>query len=360
MNMNKLNFAIVGLGRGLSFIKPLSLIKNVDLLAVCDNYKPRLYSKELDELISVSHFKPEKIENFSNVISRKEIDAVIIATPTFLHKEMVIEALKVGKHVLCEKPMALTIEDCNKMIEASKRSDRIFQVGLVLRYTKIFQKAKEIISRGDIGKPQMMWCKEFRKPFAKKVNDWILKAENCGGALVEKNCHHFDLFNWLSESKPFRVAAFGGGNVIYNKEDITIIDNAWVLTEYENGIRGSLGLCLFSPYGTELEVGVIGDRGKLVCFCRAGEVDKIKVWNRKKTTKYSACKSYVFSLSKTYKWVGGHRGAEYDELLDFVDCIENNKQPIANGEVGKWSISVPLAAELSIREKRIVNLREIF
>jgi len=105
------------------------------------------------------------------------------------------------------------------MIKAAKETGKILQIGLELRYTPQYRKMISIIESGGIGKVQMMWCKEFRGPFDKKVKDWILKEKESSGSLVEKDCHHFDLFNWMIGSRPVKVVAFGGQNVEHRFED---------------------------------------------------------------------------------------------------------------------------------------------
>src|SRR5204862_4758538 len=102
---------------------------------------------------------------------------------------------------------------------------------------------------GEIGTPRMVWTRESRGPFQKKSQDWIQDARRSGGMLVDKNCHHFDLMNWWVNSKPKRVAAFGGNavnRVIEGGDQVN--DHSTVNFEYENGVRGTLQICLFALY----------------------------------------------------------------------------------------------------------------
>lgn len=90
-----------------------------------------------------------------------------------------------------------------------------------------------------VGSVRQLWCKEFRGPFGIKVDDWIVQRRWSGGTLVEKNCHHFDLFNWFAGSTPRRVAAFGSIDLVYGADRFSVtpdvIDNAQVLVQYESG-----------------------------------------------------------------------------------------------------------------------------
>src|SRR2546423_1479412 len=116
-----------------------------------------------------------------------------------------------------------------------------------LRYSKYFGKIKELVDGVEIGEVQLVWCKEFRGPFLKKVGDWIQDERLSGGTLVDKNCHHFDLMNWWVGARPKRVCGFGGNDVVHVvKNQYEVIDHASVSFEYENGVRGTLDLCMFA------------------------------------------------------------------------------------------------------------------
>ncbi len=358
---DRIKFGMIGVGgMGRGHLKDSELIEEAEVVAIADNYQ-----RSLEEASKLLPSSVKKFKRYEELLDIKEIDAVIISTPNCTHRKITVDALESGKHVLCEKPMATTIEDCDEMIEAAKRNKKILQIGLELRYAELYRKMRELIKRGDIGKVQLMWCKEFRCPFLKKVGDWILKQKESGGSLVEKDCHHFDLFNWMIGSEPVKVSAFGGQNAEYREKGkyatrkdkgtkVDVIDNAWVITEYENGARSCLGLCFFSPYGDNfLEVGAIGDNGRLESFWREKE-SQIIHWSRKRADKT------VYSLPRPDKLRKlGHGGASYNELIAFIGCIKNNKKPFVDGKIGKESTLLPLAAEKSIKEKRMVRVGEL-
>jgi len=146
------------------------------------------------------------------------------------------------------------------MVELAAKHDRVVAINHELRYSGYFGKIKELIAAGEIGEPQLVWCKEFRGPFLKKVGDWIQDARYSGGCLVDKNCHHFDLLNWYVSSRPTKVCGFGGNDVVRVLNNAhEVVDHAAVSFEYENGVRGSLVVCMFAPRaGEHLELGVIG------------------------------------------------------------------------------------------------------
>ena len=174
-----------------------------------------------------------------------------------------LAALDAGLHVLCEKPLAPTLADIDRIGVAVARAGKVFQVGMELRYAPLFQGLHDMVASGRIGTPKMLWCHEFRPPFKPGVGGWRLTEAGSGGTLLEKNCHHFDLFNWLSNALLIRVMAMGSHDTIYADRDIH--DRAWVMVEYANGVQASLGLALFFDRQEQLELGVLGSGGKLTC-----------------------------------------------------------------------------------------------
>lgn len=186
-------------------------------------------------------------------------DAVVIASPNDQHERMLNDAMASGKHILCEKPQGNSLASIDRMLDKIRSYPKVFQIGMEFRHHPMYRKLKESVSRGDIGPVRMMWCKEFRVPFRNGVDNWRHSRERTGGSLLEKNCHHFDLFNWMEDSRPVKVSAYGGS--VGASDDM--LDHAWVNVEYENGTRASLGLSLFQP-DAYLEIGLLGDKGSAV------------------------------------------------------------------------------------------------
>jgi len=363
--VGKIRYGVIGAGSmGGDHIECLSEIPQAEIIAVADLYKPNLDSKR--KLIG-ERYKTRFLDNYEDLLNISEIDAVVVAVPNYLHANVTIDALKAGKHVLCEKPMATTVKDCDRMIEAANKSGKILQIGLEMRSSPLYNKIFSMITSDMIGDIKMMWCNEFRGPFLKKVNDWIIKEKYSGGSLVEKNCHHFDVFNWFINSTPKTVVAFGGQDAVYmdrgdnflmreqgvwaeRKEPHTkpdVIDNAWVTVEYASGAKAMLGLCFFFPASHELEIGSIGTKGAIISSYSHNKINYYKLSKRKKT--------FNVPIDKE-KGKLSHGGMVYMEHLNFIKSIRTGIPPAADGEIGKWSVIVPLAAEKSIKEKRIIDI----
>jgi len=361
--LDKIGYGVVGCaGRmGMAHLLFLNNVvaERVRVEAVCD----------LDANLAVAcadliPYDVAVFDDYRRLLEIDDVDAVLISTPNNTHKQIAVDAFAAGKHVFCEKPLANTLEDCDEIIAAADRAGKFLQVGLVYRYSALYRKMREMIDAGEIGPVHMMWCKELLGSFYGK---WRFKEALSGGAIVEKNCHHFDIFNWMIGSRPKKVCAFGGQNVIRHGRtvetiimetgetnvvtDSEIIDNAFVIIEYENGARAELSLCFFSPYGNDLEIGAVGEKGKLESWVNA---HRIHLWRNS-----DEGEMHVIEPESDVTQYGVFHSGAYLQHIDFADCIQSGTPPFCDGRVGRESIVVALAAQRSIEEDRIVYLDEV-
>ena len=346
-----MRLGIIGTGQVCwGHVEAIAKIREIEIVALCDPY-PRSLKKIKEVLEKEKISSPyREFRNYRELLRMEEVEAVLIATPNYTHRDIAIESLEQGKHVLCEKPLATTVRECREIMETVKRTGKKLQVGLELRHSPLYQKVKTLLDKKEIGKPWLLWYKEFRGPFLKKVGDWILQKEKSGGSLVEKDCHHFDLFNWYVKKKPLRVTGFGGNQVIYRDRDV--LDHAWVVVEYEGGAKACLGLCFFSPYGHETpQAGIIGDKGKM----DISEVHlEITLWKRAKPLK----KVYPVYVPPDIKEIF-HMGSGYYQWKHFLKVVKGEAEPFPDAEIGLWSVAIPQAGEIAIAERRIVEIEEV-
>lgn len=282
-----------------------------------------------------------------------DLDAVFVSTPNFTHLDLARRIVATGKHLFLEKPCGVTLEECDELEELARNTDKVLMIGHELRYSPYFQKIKRMIDAGDIGRPQMVWTREFRGPFQPKSGQWIQDDRKSGGCLVDKNCHHFDMMNWWVGAKPRYVAAFGSNavnRVIEGPHQVH--DHATVSYEYHNGVKGTLHLCMFArdfPH-EDLEMGIIGDEGMLQTKISTIEILQWKRGQGKEEPTVHRIES------KTGVGWGGHLG--FSEIHDaFVEAALEGKPvltPVADCVDGT---RLCIAGETSIREKRMVELK---
>jgi predicted dehydrogenase len=211
---------------------------------------------------------------------------------------------------------------------------------------------------GIIGNMKMMSIREHRFPFLVKVDNWNRFSRNTGGTLVEKCCHFFDLMNLAVGSRPIRVMASGGQDVnhldeVYNGEHSDILDNAYVIVEYANGVRTMLDLSMFAEGGQhEQEITVVGDIGKLDAYIPGN--GKIFIGNRASRS----VQEIDVPTDPDIAHMGFHFGASFIECKRFVDAVLNNTPPEVTVADGLWSVVIGAAAHRSIDESRPVLVSE--
>ncbi|MEN7973991.1 MAG: Gfo/Idh/MocA family oxidoreductase, partial [Verrucomicrobiota bacterium] len=154
-------------------------------------------------------------DSYQEAIESDGIDWVMVFSPNAYHKEHIIHAFKCNKHVFAEKPLAVSIEDCQEVFDMHQQSDRLFATGFVLRYSLLYRKAKEILDSGRLGKIISIDANEnlSSKLGGYMMSNWRRLAKYAGPYILEKCCHDIDLLNWYCKSLPSRVASFGGLNM---------------------------------------------------------------------------------------------------------------------------------------------------
>jgi predicted dehydrogenase len=311
--------------------------READIVAFADPHGPsRLAAAEL--------FPEARSLQAAHELIDVALDAILIATPNDQHVEPVLTALTHGMHVLCEKPLATSLEDCNRVFAAAATTPSVFQVGMELRHAPIFVELQRLVAHGAIGEPKVLWCHEFRPPFKPGVDAWRLSRQRSGGTLLEKNCHHFDLFNWLANARPTRVTAVGDSATIYADRDI--LDRAWVTVEYANRVQASLGVALFFDREEQLEIGVLGSRGKLVASLPR---------NSLVLDMPDGSRSFSFTEPSPKPEGFAHAG-EVEQQLAFIHSIRTGAPPSPDVEAARWSHAVSLAAEAAVATGRGVRI----
>lgn len=343
-----LRFGFIGLGAmGLTHVNAIARLcqDKARVAAVCSNNPAHL-----KEALKIS---PEaKVFKHEAELIASPLDAIFVSTPNFTHVPLALQVIQAHRHLFLEKPCGISVAECQQLAAAVATTNRVVMIGHELRYSPFFQKIKNLVAAGEIGRPQMVWCREFRGPFQKKTNDWIEDNTRSGGTLLDKNCHHFDLMNWWVEARPRRVCAFGGNavnRIIEGPRQCN--DHATVSFEYANGVRGTLHLCLFAlDFPKEdLEMGIIGDHGLLQT-----RISTIEILQWKRGSRQTEPIIHAVNAKPGLGW-GGHLGS--DEIhLEFVNCIFERRRPLTSVGACLDASLLAIAAEESIRQGRIVDV----
>ena len=195
---NTIKYGVIGTGvMGQEHIQNINIIDNAEVVAICDtNENSRNQTKSLVKDSTKFY------NDLNELISKNIADAYIIATPNFTHINILEHILKTNKHLLIEKPLCTTTEDCKKFEFLSKDYSKIIWTGMEYRYMPPVKQLINEVHNNVIGKIKMLSIREHRFPFLHKVDDWNRFAKNTGGTLVEKCCHFFDLMRLVIQSEP--------------------------------------------------------------------------------------------------------------------------------------------------------------
>jgi predicted dehydrogenase len=347
-------YGIIGSGMmGCEHIRNIALVPGAEVTAIADPHEP---SRGFGRL-AVGH-DVQLYDDYRELLAAAPVDAVVIATPNHTHAAVLADVFRTRLHVLVEKPLCTTVDDCLRIAEAAEKHPALVWVGMEYRYMRPVWRLVEEVRAGAIGQLRMLAIREHRFPFLPKVGDWNRFQRNTGGTLVEKCCHFFDLMNLLTAQRPSRVYASGGQDVnhldeSYDGERPDIIDNAFTVVDYDGGARAMLDLCMFAENSThELELAATGDRGKAEAFLPAHKL----VLTRRDRDEPA---TIDFKLDARARGAGAHHGSTLGEHLAFCAAIRSGGKPAVSARDGALAVAVGVAAERSIREGRPIELAEL-
>jgi predicted dehydrogenase len=241
------NIGIVGLGfMGRMHLGCWSRLGGIDITAVCDSNVD--ITKEADKVIGNIEGLPEDIDysqikfysKYDEFLQAEDLDAISLTVPTFLHAEMAIKALEAGVHVLCEKPMALSLEECDRMIAAAKESSKQLLIGHCIRFWPEYVVTKTIIDSGKYGKIQAGHFKRYSSLPTWSTDNWIINADQSGGMPLDLHIHDTDYVHYLlgvPEAVSSRSISQEGKIVhidseyIYDDEKVVTAKGSWKVTE---------------------------------------------------------------------------------------------------------------------------------
>lgn len=298
--------------------------------------------------------------DYRDLLDSGLVDAVVIATPNHTHADVLEAALATDLHVLVEKPLCTTIADCRKVIDLARDRKAVTWVGMEYRYMPPVTRLIREVRDGTVGDLRMLAIREHRFPFLRKVDNWNRFNRNSGGTLVEKCCHFFDLMNEIVDGRPLRVVASGGQDVnhldeSYDGETPDILDNAYVIVEYEGGRRAMLDLCMFAEATkNQEEVVAVGTEGKVEAFLPE---QTVRIGRRGRHFVGEAEEYRVDDDRITYH--GHHHGSSQLEHLDFIATCRAGATPEVTLEDGMLAVAMGLAAQESITRGAWVDLAEV-
>ena len=280
--------------------------------------------------------------DFRDIIDDPGIDAVIVASSTNTHADMVIAAAGKGKHVFCEKPLDLSVAKARAAIAAADKAGVKLQVGFNRRFDHNFRRVRELVKDGAIGTPHLVRITS-RDPAPPSA----LYVKVSGGIFLDMTIHDFDMARFLTGSEVTEVYARGAALVDPAIGAAGDVDTAIVTLVFSSGCLGVIDNSRRAAYGYDQRVEVFGSEGSASCA------------NDTPSTVTLATGQCVSTDKPLYFFLERYRQAFIDEMQAFLQAVKNNTPVMVGGKDGLMPLLIGLAAKKSIAECRPVKIAEI-
>ncbi|MGB9682321.1 MAG: Gfo/Idh/MocA family protein [bacterium] len=322
--------------------------KSVEMVALADIDTVQL--KEIGAKFNISSLYTD----YKEMLKKERLDAVSVCTPNYLHASMTIDALNEGINVLVEKPMATSLEEADKMIEAAKKNKKILMVDHNQRLAPGHQIGKKILESGILGKVYTVRTvfghsgPEFWSPRGK----WFFsKKEAFAGVMADLGVHKVDVVRWLLGREVKRIAAFGA--TFEKKADVE--DNGVAIMEFENGTLGILQVSWTLKPGEDNSTIFYCEKGMLKLFTDPERPVIVSLREKGDFMAGFAKGEMSFSLPPMQtNEVGGQFSSG---IIDyFVDCILKNEKPFISGEEGRKAMEIVIGILRSAETGKVVEL----
>ena len=257
----KLKAAIIGMGEGFRHIEAYQKCSDFELTAICD-IDPERMEKRIKEYNLPSSIK--QYTDYKDIVADKDIDVVSCASPDFDHAEQCVALMNSGKHIFCEKPMTLDLEEARSIVNTAKATKRAFMVCHPTRYTPAFVLARKMIKRGDLGQLFMVeseYAHNYRGMDRRALKNWRKDARR--DPLLGGGCHAVDLIRWIADDQLEHAFAFGTNIAM---PDWPIEFDSYMATyKFKSGIIGKVmcSIGIARPY--TMRSVFYGTKGTIIC-----------------------------------------------------------------------------------------------
>lgn len=268
--------------------------------------------------------------DYRQALENDAVQAIVVVTPTAFHRDIALVAAAAGKHILCEKPMAMNTSECDDMIRAAERHRVKLQIGFMRRFDAGFVAAKQRLDAGEIGDVVLVKSLTYGPSIPKP---WMYDIRKSNGPLAEVNSHDIDTLRWFTGSEFAEVFAVAGNYRCPDaKKDFPDFYDTVVLTaRFRNGMQGVITGAQGVGYGYDARCEVLGQRGIITAGAWPGP-----------------------GMSKSWQALFADAYRAEDE--DFIRCILEDRPPRVTGLDGKRAVEVVNAGNQSIKEGRPVAL----
>lgn len=332
---------VIGFGQwGPNHVRNFSQMDGVEVVRICDANEARLHAAR-KFLRGV-----ETTSRAADIINATDIDAIVVATPTGTHHEIVKASLLAGKDVLCEKPLARTAAECRELIEAADRHERILMVGHVFLYNPAVLHLKTDMERGELGRTYYMDA----------IRTNLGPVRHDVGAIHDLASHDISVFNFLLGSHPIEVSATGSTVLQKGIEDVS-----FVTLSYPGNVICHLHVSWLNPRKVR-QLTIVGDH-KMAVWDDMNNLEPIRYYDKGVTADhYSSFGEFHLILRDGQITIPKVRLAEPLQRQDaaFIDAILTRRPPAADGRVGLAVVLAVDAAMASLQDRgRSVRMESV-
>ena len=328
---DKLVVANIGMKFGMCHVEG-AMNYGAEIAAICDCDEENL--RAAGERYGI----PEEkwVTDYMDIVNNKDIDVVTVAIPDQLHKKVSCDLLRAGKHVLCEKPLALTREDVEEIVRAADESGSKFMVGQICRFTPAFEKAKEIIEAGTLGELYFVES-EYAHDYMYIIDNWRSDPKRHG--VIGGGCHAVDLLRWLA-GDPQEVFAYGTHKLLPQVEydDATI-----AIMKFDDNLAGKVFVSTGCKRDYTMRTVIYGTKGTLICDNTSPTM-----------TLFVVGEDELAKEPETIEiQVNNHNAVKEFEV--FADAIINDKPVATDAREGAKTVAVCLAIVETAKTGKIVK-----
>ena len=305
---------------------------------------------------------------------QRDLDAVFVTTPDFLHEEHAVAALEAGMAVYLEKPMAITIAGCDRILATARNRAVKLYLGHNMRHFAVIQKMKALIDQGAIGQVKVAWCRHFVSYGGDAYfKDWHADRAKSTGLLLQKGAHDIDVLHWLCSGYTQQVTAMGAltlydqiadrhaadepGNASFVRENwpplsqsgmhpvLNVEDVSMMLMRLDNGVLASYQQCHYTPDAWR-NYTIIGTEGRIENFGDGiGGDSCVRLWNTR-TDNYNPQADETFPISQL---TGGHGGGDPSIVAEFVRYVREGGPIKTSPVAARYSVAAGCMATESLR-----------
>lgn len=362
-----LSYGIIGCGMmGQEHLRNIALLDGARVAAI---YEP---DPAMRAAAAALVPQARMVDSVAEVLAVEEVTCLLIASPNFLHLGQLEEIARIRPlPVLCEKPLFTDPADAPRL--AALRAAYPAPIWVAMEYRYMPPVAHLIAqAQAATGGVRMLTIREHRFPFLPKVGDWNRFNRNSGGTLVEKCCHFFDLMRLIAGCDPVRVMASGGQAVnhldeVYGGEVPDIWDHAFVIVDFESGLRAMLELCMFAEGSRyQEEISAVGPAGKIECLVPGpgrfwpahlgpAPVPKVIVSPRNPP----GPRELDVPVDPALLAAGDHNGSTFYQHQGFARTVAGAQAPEVSVTDGWWAVAMGMAAQESAATGQAVDLRRV-